>query len=468
MLAESPPLDREPAYRAALARARRLDRPVLASWTRAIGPRSALAFFAEGFAHAAEGRERALWLRPDRGEALVALGAARVLVGRGTARFRQVAEAWRALLADAAIDPGDSGTAAATPGPGGPRLLGGFSFDPRRAPSAPWADFGDGRMVLPERKLVVHAGRSWLTTNVVLDPRQARPAPAEPAADPLPLADVDVAPATLSPEGWHSVVGAMARGISAGDLGVQKVVLARAEVVRLRRGADAPAVLTRLAETYPSCTIFAVARGTSCFLGATPERLVALRDGLASTMALAGSAPRGATPAEDERLADELLHDSKQRREHAVVVEALRADLAASSLGARVVAQTEPRVTRLPNVQHLLTPIRARVAPETGVLDLVERLHPTPAMGGYPRQRALELIRAHEALDRGWYAAPLGWVDAQGQGEFVVGIRSALVRAQWAMLFAGCGIVAGSDPANEYAEAGWKLRPMRAALALQP
>jgi isochorismate synthase EntC len=115
----------------------------------------------------------------------------------------------------------------------------------------------------------------------------------------------------------------------------------------------------------------------------------------------------------------------------------------------------------------LLTPIRAQVGPGVGVLDLVERLHPTPAMGGFPRQPALELIREREGLDRGWYAGPIGWLNRDDEGEFVVGIRSALVDGNSATLFAGCGIVGDSDPATECAESDWKLQPMLAALGVQ-
>ena len=149
-----------------------------------------------------------------------------------------------------------------------------------------------------------------------------------------------------------------------------------------------------------------------------------------------------------------------------MVVSALRDGLA--EVSTRVIADAEPRVRTLPNVHHLVSRLQAQVQPGRTVLDLIERLHPTPAVGGYPRERALELIRDREALDRGWYAGPVGWVDAQGEGEFVVGLRSALVRNEAATLFAGCGIVADSDPASEFAEWGWKLRPMQAALAARP
>jgi isochorismate synthase len=266
----------------------------------------------------------------------------------------------------------------------------------------------------------------------------------------------------VSPEVWKTLVGTLAGGIRHGQLGVDKVVLARAHQLRRSTPFNVAAALRRLAADYPGCTVFAVAHGKACFLGATPERLIGLRDGTASTVALAGSVPRGATPSQDAALADELLGSPKERSEHAIVVGALQEGLA--QVCTRVVADARPRVEKLANLQHLLTLVRGTVAPGTSVLDLVERLHPTPAIGGFPRQRALELIRAYEALDRGWYGGPVGWVNRDGEGEFVVGIRSALLRGGSATLFAGCGIVADSNPEAEYVESNWKLRPMQAAL----
>ena len=147
-----------------------------------------------------------------------------------------------------------------------------------------------------------------------------------------------------------------------------------------------------------------------------------------------------------------------------MVVSALRDGLSADGLCTTVVADAGPRIRKLANVQHLFTPVHAQVAPGRTVLDLVERLHPTPAVGGHPTPRAMQLLREVESLDRGWYAAPLGWIDANGDGEFVVGIRSALLRGDQATLFAGCGIMADSDADRELAESEWKLRVMRQAL----
>jgi isochorismate synthase len=259
-------------------------------------------------------------------------------------------------------------------------------------------------------------------------------------------------------------VDSVVRGLRHDQLGLRKVVLARAVEASLAQPLDLARSLARLADTYSSCTVFALGHADACFLGATPERLIALHDGTASTMALAGSTGRGASLAQDELLASQLLSSPKEQAEHAIVVGALRDGLA--QVCTRIIADAQPRVQKLANVQHLLTPIRGQVAPGRDVFDLVARLHPTPAVGGYPSAPALALIRAAEGLDRGWYAGPIGWVDRHGEGEFVVGIRSALVRGDSATLFAGCGIVADSDPAAELAESDWKLRPMLAALGL--
>jgi isochorismate synthase len=436
MLAENGRAERSLAE--ASARARRLGRPVLASWTRPTGVQDAIGVFAA--AHPSQ--QRCVWLRPAANESIVAIGAAHTLEGKGSARFQQVSAAWRDLLSDAVID----GAAR------GPLVFGGFSFDPLHAPSRLWTGFPDGRMVLPERMLVARGGAAWLTTNAVV-PAHSPPTPGQDATR------VETPP-PLRADQWQALVDVVVHELRRGDRGLSKVVLARAHQVRAQRSIEH--ALRDLAARYPECTVFAISQGDACFLGATPERLIALHAGVASTMALAASAPRGATPAEDDLLAERLLASPKQRAEHAVVVAALRDGLGRACAG--VVADAQPVIHKLANLQHLLTPIRGHVDDGCSVLDLLEHVHPTPAVGGYPRIAALELIRAREALDRGWYAGPIGWMDARGDGEFVVGLRSGLVRGETATLFAGCGIVAGSDAAAEAAEWGWKLRPMLEAL----
>ena len=396
----------------------------------------------EVFAEAKNAEQRSLWLRPSRGEALVGIGAAHVLVGDGADRFAAIGNAWRALVAEA-----DTDTRAV-----GPRLLGGFSFDPAAGSTSLWNGFGDARFVLPERLLVIRDGAAWLTTNLV-NQRDAAHAERQPR-------DAECA---LSATEWQSLVAEVAGRIRANEAGLRKVVLARAEKRRTTRSIED--ALRWLAAEYPTCTVFAIANGDACFLGATPEHLISLHQGTATTAALAGTFPRGETPAEDDQIAHNLELDPKERTEHDLVVRSLREGLA--EVSSRVIADAQPHVHRLSNVQHLLTPIRAQVLPGRCVLDVLERLHPSPAVGGLPRQAALEVIRQREALDRGWYAAPIGWIDQHGDGECVVGLRSALVRGNSATLFSGCGIVGGSNPRNELAEWEWKLRPMRSALGIE-
>jgi isochorismate synthase len=313
--------------------------------------------------------------------------------------------------------------------------------------------------VLPEACLVQHGGSAWLTTNELFEepsrPATARPNPASPAQLKPELP-------TLSRAAWQSLVESTAASIRAGEAGLRKVVLARAQQVRSEQPFDVPSALRWLAEAYPTCTIFAFGDAERTFLGASPERLVNVHNGLASSMALAGTIRRGESEAEDAALACQLLQDPKERSEHAFVVDALRDSF--SGLCTRVIVDGEPRVERFPNVQHLLTRVHGQVRGGVGALDLVQAVHPTPAMGGSPRAAALERIRDRERLDRGWYSGAFGWLDARGDGEFVVAIRSALVTSRTATLFAGCGIVADSDAPAEYAESELKLRPMLAAL----
>jgi isochorismate synthase len=242
-------------------------------------------------------------------------------------------------------------------------------------------------------------------------------------------------------------------------------VLARRLNIQAEQPFVVEGVIERLRERYPDCTIFAVRRGDACFLGATPETLVRLEGGTVRTDCLAGSARRGASEEEDAALGEALLADDKEQREHAIVARALTEAL--RSVCADVRVPEKPQLRRMANVQHLHTPIEATAADGVHILDLVERLHPTPATGGLPGDRALCLIREHESFNRGWYAGPLGWLDADGNGEFAVALRSALMRGNEASLFAGCGIVRGSDPEREYQESKIKLEAMLWALGTE-
>lgn len=261
------------------------------------------------------------------------------------------------------------------------------------------------------------------------------------------------------PSSGRSWARSLERDLRHGDL--RKVVLARQCLVHGDCPFDPARALARLRDGYADCFIFAVAHGSRCFLGASPERLVRLSRGTVRATCLAGSIARGSTPEQDRRLGEELLASAKDRAEHAfvaVISDALAdAGVACAPLGAQT-------LMKLRNVQHLFTPVVGQAPGDLNILELVERLHPTPAVGGYPRAAALPAIAQRERLDCGWYAGPIGWMDARGDGEFAVAIRSALLRGAEGGAVRGCGLVAGSDPEREYVELSLKLCPMLSVL----
>jgi isochorismate synthase len=259
---------------------------------------------------------------------------------------------------------------------------------------------------------------------------------------------------------WERTVGQYAGAVGRGR--IDKVVLARRVVLEGKREIDVAAVLRRLARSAPESTIVAFTRGKTTFVGATPERLVRTEGRSFETVAIAGSMARGGDDTEDEALAQALLASEKEREEHAVVVDGLRADLA--PIVDTLDVASAPSVLRLRHVQHLATPITGTTRDETGLLLLAGRLHPTPAVGGAPREAALAMIEEHEGFDRGWYAGPIAWLGADGDGELMVALRCGLIAGRTATLFAGCGIVADSDPAREWEESRLKLRTMLDAL----
>ena len=221
--------------------------------------------------------------------------------------------------------------------------------------------------------------------------------------------------------------------------------------------------LPRLRSRYPDCYIFSFSgEADSHFIGASPERLLSIRQGRLVTDALAGSAPRGQTPDHDRALGQQLLKNPKEQQEHQLVLDFIVERLEAEGLNPCY--STPPGLLRLSNIQHLHTPICAEVSPQMSPLRLVECLHPTPAVAGVPMTAACDRIRDSENCDRGLYAAPLGWIDPAGNSEFIVGIRSALIQKNQARLFAGAGIVANSDPNQELAEIQLKLQALAEAL----
>ncbi|MGB7247744.1 MAG: isochorismate synthase [Phormidesmis sp.] len=262
--------------------------------------------------------------------------------------------------------------------------------------------------------------------------------------------------------GFKPAVTAALQQVNGGLL--HKVVLADVMDVVAPQAVDLVRSLRTLRQNHPDCTVFSVGNGRGqSFIGASPERLLSIVDRQLITDALAGSAPRSQTPGIDIQLAQTLLHSEKERYEHQVVVEFIAEQL--RSLGLSPNYASAPQILQLLHIQHLHTPISAILNQSTvAPLEILAKLHPTPAVAGVPREIACQLIAQHESFERGLYAAPLGWIDTQGNSEFIVGIRSALIHGCKARLYAGAGIVAGSEPAKELAEIRLKLQTLLNAL----
>ena len=398
---------------------------------------------------------------------MVGVGSAASLMGSGEGRFTQVSVAYRRLVSEAQIDTCPSYPLAA------PMALGGFAFDPSAPANPVWEAYPDALLIVPRFLFLSAEPAAWCTINLQVsascDPDTVTDDIVGELAELIsvdadPLGDRQ--PAILAPINdpfgpWEQQVHDIVQEIQRGA--VQKVVLARELRLRARADFDVDIALRRLAAAAGHCTLFVLDTGSGCMIGAAPERLIRLQGQTVQVDCLAGSTARGDTEHADRRLGEALLHSDKDRREHGLVVGTLREALSSYCLSLQV--PDAPRLLRLPDVQHLHTPLQGTLPAGSSILDLAARLHPTPGVGGVPRPEALDLIRVQERLGRGWYAGPIGWTDAHGGGEFVVGIRSALVRGSEAWLYAGCGIVKGSDPRSEYEESCLKLRPMLAALS---
>ncbi|MBE9036398.1 isochorismate synthase [aff. Roholtiella sp. LEGE 12411] len=243
---------------------------------------------------------------------------------------------------------------------------------------------------------------------------------------------------------------------------LSKIVLADTLDVKSSSNFNLFKSLNNLRQIHPNCYIFSTSNGKGQnFIGASPERLISINNQQLITDALAGSAPRGKTPAEDAANANRLLNSEKERHEHLLVIDFITQRLSQLGVLPQVLA---PRLRQLSNIQHLWTPISAIVPDNVHPLKIVAQLHPTPAVAGAARDVACAEIRRYESFERGLYAAPLGWIDSEGNCEFIVGIRSALIDGDRARLYAGAGIVAGSDPDKEFAEVQLKLQALLKAL----
>jgi isochorismate synthase len=252
-------------------------------------------------------------------------------------------------------------------------------------------------------------------------------------------------------------------GIDQGTL--HKAVLSRVCELRSSQHIDLHPALSYLNQHFADCTRFLFEpRPYHAFYGASPELLVQVKGRRLKTVALAGSIGRGTNALNDRDMIRQLLNSTKDRQEHQLVVGSIQRRL--QPLIASLEAPSHPEIYTLSYIHHLLTPISGWLNDDHGVLPLLEALHPTPALGGSPRDRALDTIRRIESVPRGWYAGPVGWVNNKMEGQFVVGIRSAIAQDRRVWLYAGAGIMAQSDPEQEWLETSLKFQPMLDALGL--
>jgi isochorismate synthase len=350
-----------------------------------------------------------------------------------------------------------SGAAAHMPATGAV-AVGGFAYRPDRAPAGPWAGFPSLLLRVPALAVTRVRGRTFVSTATEDAAELLDLAPS--AARGRPARGLEVTP-VRNPVAWAAAVETAAARLRSGE--ASKVVLAREVIARGDGVVSAGSVTRSLRSAYPSCFTYLItgADGTA-FAGASPELLISRSGRHAYAQPMAGSVARGANETEDERLAGELRLSTKDAAEHDVVsrfvVDALRPF-------AREVAARPPEVVRFTNIQHLASAVDAELhEPPAEALELAAALHPTPAVGGWPREAAERIIEDLESMERGWYAGAVGWTDSRGDGEFAVALRCGLLWEDGARLYAGVGVMPDSDPVRELAETDLKFKALLSAL----
>ncbi len=441
--------------------ARDCQRPIIVSLTTKVDHHDAISFFS---ACKRQFTTRSFWADPKRELILVGLGSAHTYQINGNDRFTWTGEQWEYSLRDAVIAVSDESIPAT-----GPTLLGGFSFDPLKEKTSLWKAFPDAQLTLPSYMYTQYKGTSWLTSNIVVEANdnptmlaeeiiqdhdelfQTHPSPKQRASSFIKE--------EINPQAWLKTVESATEEIKKHEL--EKVVLARELRVFSDEPFSAEATLMRLLDEQTASFVFAFENEGHCFIGASPERLVKQEKEHTLFTCLAGSIKRGMSDSEDRKLGKMLLQDDKNLHEHQLVVDMIKE--VALTMCTNVKIPDGPTLFKSRHIQHLFTPITAK-ATEHSLLAIVEALHPTPALGGAPKLKGVEKIREIEELDRGWYAAPIGWLDYNRNGEFAAAIRSALLQGKEASLFAGVGLVADSNPLSEYDETLIKFKPMLSAL----
>ncbi|TDL77568.1 isochorismate synthase [Rhodococcus qingshengii] len=447
----------------AVRTAQKLGRPILISEVHKMDSIEPISFFYSGKERYLG--ERFYWKDPSAEMVLIGLGISKQIQSdQATDRFFHVEEEWKGFLKDSLIfNPyKENGL--------GPVMFGGFSFDPHKPKTTLWSKFADSLFHIPKFMLTIVEGQTFLTTNIICTQNDDYTLFEKVINERVQLLnshkEIEIKPAKLLetkeifPQEWKQSVDDVVEDLKTCSL--KKVVLARELRLFFDQRLKAEVILKNLYNQQRDSFIFVFESNGDCFIGATPERLVKKQGNDVFSTCLAGSIKRGKTDEEDRMLGQTLLNDKKNLIEHGYVVEMIKEALEESC--EEIILPDKPQLMKIRDIQHLYTPVFGKCQKDASLLLLVERLHPTPALGGLPKEEAIEKIREVEELDRGFYAAPLGWCDYRGNGEFSVSIRSGLIQDKEASLFAGCGVVANSDSESEYLETSLKFRPMLRAL----
>ena len=411
-----------------------------------------------------------LWRSTASLEQLAGGGSAGALKVRGADRFRVLALAVPELFARV-----ESVAYEQVPPP--PVLVGGAAFSAEGKSSGAWEEFEDDELTLPrwgyrrrrhlatvtltvQREELASAGRvDELVGELRSIMREFAEDPPTSLIQRFDSESLEVSQMSL--DDWWNYIDRIHLAIRSGCY--QKIVAARRAVVELDNPIEDTSLMARVYAAYPDCIHYAIRRPRSTFFGATPETLFRKRGNELVTHALAGTTRIKDDPTSDStRDVAALQSSEKDLDEHLYVVKKIRSAL--EPLATKVEHPMVPEARQVRNLIHLQTPIRAELRAETSVFDLLEALHPTPAVGGFPAREAAQWIAENEPLDRGWYSGTVGWIDANGDGEFAVSIRCGVLSPKRAYVFAGAGIVEASDPAAEYAETAAKMWPILRAL----
>lgn len=451
-----------------IEKARQNKIPILVSEVQKIERIEPLFFFTAGQDEFVG--ERFFWKEPSGQTVLTGIGVCKQIqtADRTSERYQDIQMEWENTIKEAIIfkEKEIVGT--------GPMMFGGFSFDPLKEKTELWSKYPDSLFHIPKYLLSIIDGESFLTTNILCTPDDEITLVDKVTEERKELLSLAATKSNLSnsmnlvgekeivnPEVWKDSVNHLVGQLKE-DSNLKKVVLARELRLQFPKPVLIEEVVGNLLQEQKNSFIFAFESNGDCFLGASPERLVKKEGKNMFSTCLAGSIARGKTDEEDRLLGHTLLSDDKNLIEHQYVVDMIKE--AMEKVCYELDIPSAPTLMKVRDIQHLYTPVVGIAKPDSSLLQVVDSLHPTPALGGLPQKAAVRKIREVEELDRGFYAAPIGWLDYAGNGEFAVAIRSALIQGDEASLFAGCGIVEDSDAESEYVETKIKFRPMLSAL----